>query len=668
MTDRSRRGRVKWAAARWVRAALIALLAGVVVFLGAVLALRIARERTTDVPAASKTDSPQSNVNVMENVQFFQFKGERGRIEARGDRNVPIEDGRARLEGNVEIIDRGRKGGRVIKIRGDALTYDRDWTKFIFEGRIRVEFEDISLEAADFMYDRAREEMSTGSGVKIASPNFEASSRKLIFYTQGEEAVLEEDVRISAKLKLSPETPLVITGQKFNFGFKRRSGNIEGDIVLEHGKSGGTADAAYLEQFTDSDDLRVIELTGNVRLRVEEGMAPAEPKPPLPAAAAPAGAGGPGQARTGLRTELKLGESRTQDIEGSSVKLFAYPDVPALERVEVGGAAIVRFGFDSGAVTGIGGEAVRLDFGRDGGLSALGAEGAAWIESRGSGRELLHSLEGRSIRYFGDTDVLTVGRSEKAKARLAGTASEVQADSIEIHVAQDDFEARGGVQMRVQSDPPAGGAAAGAEKGFFAPGRPVFGQSESLRFLAASRRFSFADPRRPVRVWQDDKVLTAKEVVLAEDGSEVTAAGAVRSVFPHRTADGTARRIEVSSARMRYDQAASRVVYEGACTLSTGGAVLKCETITVEPGAEAGSVKTMRADRSKAAPVTIVMNDRDASGDLAVYDIDQDTIVMTGRPVLREKESGEVRGDKLTFHLSDGRIQVQERSSTVIKS
>ena len=665
MTERSRRGRLKWTAARWARVALIAVLGVVIVSLAAVLIVRIRRENSDEAPP-QKAESLQKNVNVMENVQFAQFKGDKGKIEARGDRNVRVGEGLFRMEGNVEIVDHGRKGGREVKIRGDTLTYDNDWMKFSFQGHIRVEFKDMLLEASEFVYDREREEMSTGSGVSIVSPGFEASSRKMIFYTQAEEVALEENVRISARIKLSPEQPLILTGQKFVFGFKRRSGNVEGALALEHGKSRGSADSAYLEQFVDKDDLRLVELAGNVRLQVEEPRTAASREgAAAPAKATPAKSPGTKGARSSLRAELRLNESLRQDVEASKVRLFAYADAPALERLELAGAAVIKFHFTSGGATGVAGEAVRLDFGRTGGLAALGADTGAWIESRGADHEILHALEGESVRYYGDTSIMIVTRSEKTKARLAGASSEVQADKITVHVEKDDFDAEGGVQMRSQSAPPASGTPG---KGFFASDRPVFCQSQTLRYSGASQRFSLSDAVRPVRAWQEDKVLTAKEITIAEDGADVTASGDVRAFFPHKAADGTPRRIEIGSDRMRFEQASGQIVYEGSCRLGTGAAVLRSESITVDPGEEAGTVKTMRATRSKSGPVMISMGDRDASGDLAVYDIKQDTITVTGNPVLKEKETGEVRGDKLTFYLTDGRIQVQERSSAAIKS
>jgi lipopolysaccharide transport protein LptA len=660
VTDRRRRGRFKWNAGRWVRAALAAVLVAAIVLLAAYLVRRIGRTKEASPP---REETLQTNVNVMENVQVIQFKGDRGKIEARGDRSVPAGEGLYCLEGNVEVVDYGRKGGREIRIRGDALTYDRDWVKFGFRGNIRVDFQSVHLEASEFVYDRTAETMITESGAAIRSDRFEGAARRMVFYTRDEEVLLQDEVRVAARILLSPEVPLVLTGQKFVFGFKRRSGTMEGNVEIVHGRSRGRADSAYLEEFLEKDDLKMVELSGGVQLHVEEtakrAAAAVRPIPAKPAAPPKAPA-------ASLRTELRLGESLWQDVEASSVRLISYPDVPVIEKVQLRGAAIVHFYFRGGNATGIAGEAMELDFNRAGGLSALGADTQAWIETRGPDREILHSMQGSSVRFFGDTNILTVARSEKSKARLVSSSSEVLADQITVFVERDDFEAEGSVQMRSQSAAPAPGSA--APKGFFAPGRPVFCQSQTLRYSTATRRFSLTDPARPVRAWQDDKVLTAKEVTIVEDGAEVTASGAVQSVFPHRPPSGPPRRIEITADRMRYDQAADQVVYDGACVLKTGLALLRCGTITVDPAEQAGTVRSMRATQSQAGPVRIFMGLREATGELGVYDVEKDTITLTGRPVLREKDTGEVRGDKLTFYLSDGRIQVQERSETSIRS
>jgi lipopolysaccharide export system protein LptA len=76
----------------------------------------------------------------------------------------------------------------------------------------------------------------------------------------------------------------------------------------------------------------------------------------------------------------------------------------------------------------------------------------------------------------------------------------------------------------------------------------------------------------------------------------------------------------------------------------------------------------MRATKN----VTIIQEAKEAVGETADYDIEKDTMVLTGRPVLTLKEKGTVKGDKLTFRLADGTILVenrdQQRSVAVIKS
>ena len=58
-------------------------------------------------------------------------------------------------------------------------------------------------------------------------------------------------------------------------------------------------------------------------------------------------------------------------------------------------------------------------------------------------------------------------------------------------------------------------------------------------------------------------------------------------------------------------------------------------------------------------------------GQEAVYNVAQEIVVLSGKPVLIDKTRGKVEGHKLTFHLADDRIIVEnrdgERSEAVIK-
>jgi lipopolysaccharide transport protein LptA len=108
---------------------------------------------------------------------------------------------------------------------------------------------------------------------------------------------------------------------------------------------------------------------------------------------------------------------------------------------------------------------------------------------------------------------------------------------------------------------------------------------------------------------------------------------------------------------MSYDAKANRIVYEGGASLKAGAVALACRTLTVDPGESGGEPRTMRA----AGAVTIVMPFREATGEQADYDVEKDTIALTGRPVLKDKDKGIVQGDKLTFRLTDGSILVESR-------
>jgi lipopolysaccharide export system protein LptA len=119
---------------------------------------------------------------------------------------------------------------------------------------------------------------------------------------------------------------------------------------------------------------------------------------------------------------------------------------------------------------------------------------------------------------------------------------------------------------------------------------------------------------------------------------------------------------------MSYDPQANQIFYEDGCSLKMRNIDLSAGLITVLPGETAGKVRSMRATKK----VMIIQEAREAVGETAEYDVEKDTMVLTGRPVLILRDKGTVRGDKLTFRLGDGTILVenqdQQRSVAVIKS
>jgi lipopolysaccharide export system protein LptA len=79
-----------------------------------------------------------------------------------------------------------------------------------------------------------------------------------------------------------------------------------------------------------------------------------------------------------------------------------------------------------------------------------------------------------------------------------------------------------------------------------------------------------------------------------------------------------------------------------------------------------------KIDASRNVAVDYQKGARKAAGERAIYDAAAETIVLTGgRPTITDPVKGSVAGEKLTFFLADGKIQVEDKAGgktlTVIK-
>lgn len=127
-------------------------------------------------------------------------------------------------------------------------------------------------------------------------------------------------------------------------------------------------------------------------------------------------------------------------------------------------------------------------------------------------------------------------------------------------------------------------------------------------------------------------------------------------------------RLEVGGERMSFSPKERLLNFEKDSWLITQSVRLKSERIAVQLKEKKGEIQTIEAK----GKVSLTSGPREGKGGAALYNLDLETIVLTDNPSLIDKEKGVVEGDKLTFHLGDGRILVEnkdrERSVTVIKS
>ena len=649
------RGRFKLRTARVVRVGLGIGLGAVVVVVAAYLILHM--KRAPRLPEGKKEVIP-GKVDIKEGVQVSQFRGDRGRIEARGERNYSVDDNTDRLEGRVEVIDYGRKGGREVRLSGDAITYDKDWNSFKIQGNVHVREKDMAVDASDLLYDRIKEVMTTSNGATVILPRLSGSARRVVYYPRDRGFILENDLKMTLRPPKERTEPLIVEAEKLSYDLDDRRGKIEGSVRIFHGRSAGTTDLVEFEQFADVEDLKNLRLKGNVRLDLQ-GELPAGQN-----AAQDKVGQGPAPGPPTIGQELSLNASERQKIAADEVNLSAFPGESTLSRIECRGNCNLTFFYPTGMSTLVEGEAVDLSFNKDGTFRGLDAPKRVRIVVLDKNQGVARSIEGATGRLEAESRELRVTGSGTDKARMTSLGTEISGDEIRIWIRADEFEAKG-VRMSFR---PSGHVA--DERGFFSKDEPVFINAGSVRYTSAQKRFLL---KEQVRAWQTRRVLSAQEISLSEETGDLSGKDGVGFTFPHKPKDQDKEQlIEISASRMSYDRKSNEIHYEENCQLRTGAAHLQSESITVFPAEAGGRILSVRASRGPSKPITIVMNAREASGDLAEYDVEKETIILTGHPSLKEKEKGTARGDKLTFYLADGRIVVenrgQERSVAVIKS
>ncbi len=588
------------------------------------------RKAVLEPPAGTVSPVAASGVEIdrKEGIEHVIFKGDKGKIKVKADRFYVGDDKLNHLEGNVEVVDYGRTGGQELTVTADKVDYDQDLTFFKVSGGAKVRDKDSVFESPAFDYDKVREIVRTDQGVVFTSDRLDARSRDLLYKKRVGTLEFGGDVAIELRPRLATSFPLSVSGKSFSYRRKAKSGRIDGNVRMTHGKSRGSSDTLTFLLSDDEQQVKALSLSGSAAV-------------------------------TFFRDAARESANAAQDIKADDIRMVVYPDVQVLSRLKAIGGCVLKLELEAGAQDEIVSDAVVVYFNRQGDLQEFAASGSVRM-TLGGGKDAERRVRGASVVYVRKSNVLKADGGAKTPARIDSDRTEVEASSISVGLGSGDMNAAGGVKLVLKP------ARDGRAVGFFSKDKPVLITCRDLTYAKEKRSFAF---REDVRIWQEKDVVLAKEFDILEESGAVSGRGGVKASFTHKPKDKPGEeRLEIGADMMNYIPTSKEIAFAGSCGLTTAALRMTSTRLDIRLKDEGSEMDRLLA-RGK---VVIVQEGKEGRGDDAVYDLKADTVVLTGNPVLIDKEKGVTEGDKLTFHLGDGRITVEnkerDRSATVIKS
>jgi lipopolysaccharide transport protein LptA len=582
----------------------------------------------------------EQKVERSERVRYFEVEKGKLRFQVTADRHFMGGDRRYHLEGDVEIVFPGRVDGRDVTFRGDEIVYDQEGRNFRLTGHAVALFKDLTLRSSALIYDAETDTLTSEKGVRFASDRLSGSAVRLQSQIRKERMVLRNKVELNAVLDWDPELTLNITGDRLDYNHPRGTGVVIGrPVSLEYGKSRAEADVLSFGLFSDRENLRSLALSGSVSafFSVEvpdEGRAPEAP---------------PG-----------IFSAEQRELNADELSIVNFRDTFQARKLEARGNCRFRLNGESRSVE-IHSDEMDGTLNPQGEIKKFNGSGRVRLTEIRESNDEEREIQGSFLSMEGRRRTIVVAGTSDRPALISTGEFRIQAGRIEMSLDEDDLQAEAGVSAVLDPD-----SGTGASLGFFSGEKSVFITAREMRYLARDQRFLF---KETVKVWQDKDMLETSELVLFRDTGRLISRPPTRTMLTMRMREGEARdMVAISAETMEYRPRTSALSYEKSASFSVRDIVLEAESMNVDLNQETGEILTIAATGG----VTIRQGAYEGLGQTAVYSVAQETIVLSGNPVLIDKTRGRTQGDKLTFHMADGRISVEnqegKRSRTVIKS
>ncbi|MGD8538170.1 MAG: LptA/OstA family protein [Candidatus Aminicenantes bacterium] len=585
-------------------------------------------------------NTEQEILEQKEQIEFFEARGKKGNLQIRADKHYLGEDDLYHLEGNVEIVFFEKSEGEDVFLYGDEVVYDKEGTRFQFVHGSKVRFKDLNLDVSFLEYLTEERIFKSSYPVHFSSAKLSGSGKGIVYSLKERTLELNEDIHLQLLSDLSPSAPIVLEGDRFSFMKRGKKGKLEGNVRITHNSSWVTSNCVDFKLTADGENIRTMLFTGDVRASLE-------------------GIEGSDSSESDKEAMHLYGDRR--EIQAEEVLVQAFLDCPKIQQVSASENCMFTFRATSGKLTEIKGKSIEFRLNREGALVRFFAYTEAEITESGEAKEMQRSISGDSIAIEDDKNSLVVKGTEGSRARVSTGGADIKAETISISRKTNNMSASGNVQLIF------GAAEEGTKTvGFFSESKPVFITTEEMRYFAPQERFNFSGGNK---VWQDKDILFADVLNIRRDTGRINAEGHISSTFPYVPKDKEKEeRVTITAEAMSYDPERRFVHYKGECILKVENILLKAESVFIHLDREDERIRRVTAVED----VVISQEQYEGQGQRAVFDINKETIVLTGNPVLIAEDQGRTAGTKLTFFIADGKIVVEnkgrERSVTVIKS
>jgi len=582
-------------------------------------------------------------VEKKEKIQFQELReGQKEHLRVRAEKHYLGEKGLFHLEGNVEIVFPRRQKGEDVIIRAESLLYDQEFNHFWSTRPAQVEWGEMKIEAERVDY-YAPEKVFEGKGkVKVRSGQWTLEADFFQFNLRSRKMVSQGRVSFQLASFLGGSRSLILKTQRFTYDRRTKIGAGSGEVTLQHGASQGKAGEVTFKLGAEEGFIKWLNLKNGVEAQLQDEW-------------------GKGQSlfQSGLSAWFYL---FSQEIKADSIDIEIFAQTKTLKKIEIRGGARLAFFSEASDYSQLQAEKIKAFWTQNRSIKkVIAEESVSFIRKGGETQDLF--IGGEKLEIWGPKQMISVSPGPQEKAFFKSPTLEFKAGKIEIKTQEGDLQGRDGVEAtleraleQAESSPP---------PGFFDLQKTCFLTCQEMRRKAEGRRLIVSGK---VKIWQGDRVLKAEKVILNPISSQLEAKGQVEVNMVEVKPSQGDQHFRIQGESMRFDPGASLLEFEQDIALEMGEVAIKCLRLLVFLDPETRQlVKFEALDQVQVSYQKVT-----AAAQKAEYQFTQQVLIMSGQPLLEDPSRGKIRGDKLTFHLPDDRIVIEnegeERSILLIKS